>query len=109
MGKSQRDKGKAGEREWVNVLKSHGYDAERTQQHKGRKDAFDVVGSDPVHLWEVKRVERLSLPPVVDQARAEAEGDICGVAWRKNGGRWIVAMDADDFFDLIRPLSFKEP
>ncbi len=106
MGRMSRTKGCVGEREWVNILKSHGYDAERSQQFKGRADSFDVLGSDPVHKWEVKRVERLSLPPVVAQARKEAEGDICAVAWRKNGGRWIVAMDSADFFRLIRPLSF---
>ena len=100
---NSRQKGKVGEREWAAYLKERGYEARRTQQHKGESDSFDVVANDPVGRWEVKRREvlRPQLDEIVDQARREAAGALSGVAWRRNAGRWVVAMDADDFFRLL--------
>jgi len=104
MGLSQREKGKRGEREWVDALKARGYSAHRSQQFKGTKDSADVLSGCPVGLWEVKRVQALSIHPVVQQARQEADGALCAVAWRKDGGRWIVCMDAEEFFRVLKGI-----
>lgn len=105
---NSRDKGKVGEREWVHVLRDHGYDAHRTQQHKGSKDSFDVVSLGaslcPVALWEVKRRQAFNLHDTTEQARTEAAGELFAVAHRKNGKRWLVTMDAEEFFRLLKGM-----
>tara|TARA_Y100000034_G_C6815249_1_gene366714 strand:+ start:585 stop:920 length:336 start_codon:yes stop_codon:yes gene_type:complete len=97
MSKMQRDKGKAGEREVVNLLKNNGFEARRGQQFKGTKDSPDVIHNIPgVHL-EVKRREALSLYPALEKARDEAHPDMPVVFHRRNGKPWVAIMYADDF------------
>lgn len=50
-------KGKEGERELANLLKSHGYDCRRGQQFCGSNGDADVVGLPGIHI-ECKRVEK---------------------------------------------------
>jgi len=94
-------KGKAGEREWANFLKEHGYkDARRGQQFKGGGDSPDVVGIPGVHQ-EVKRVEKLHLWESMEQSRRDAADDeIPIVVHRANRRPWIVIMDAEDFIAM---------
>ena len=97
---NSRSKGKRGELEWRDVIRSHGYEARRGQQFSGSPDSPDVITNLPCH-FEVKRVERLN----IDSAMKHAEGE-CGekpplVAHRKNGGPWMVTMLAPTFFNLI--------
>ena len=98
---NSRRKGAEGELAWVNELKAHGYEAERTQQHKGARDSFDVVSNGPVQRWEVKRRQKFNLHQAVEQARSEADGKIFAVAHRKNGARWLVTFDAEAFFAML--------
>lgn len=102
-----RRKGKDGELEWVGFLKERGFEAKRTQQFKGTAESFDVVGSDPVGRWEVKRREvlRPQLDEIIAQARQAAAGAAAAVAWRRSRGRWVVALDAEDFFHLLKGAS----
>lgn len=44
MGKSQREKGKRGERELAGILKGYGYACRRGQQFCGSDGSADVVG-----------------------------------------------------------------
>ena len=60
MGKSQREKGKRGERELAGRLRDHGYDCRRGQQFCGASGDADVTGLPGIHI-ECKRVERLNL------------------------------------------------
>ena len=57
MGKSQREKGKRGERELAGRLRDHGYDCRRGQQFCGASGDADVTGLPGIHI-ECKRVER---------------------------------------------------
>ncbi len=59
MGKSQRDKGKRGERAWAKFLRSLGFTlAHRGVQYQGGKDSPDVVAAELPHiLFEVKHTE----------------------------------------------------
>lgn len=102
---NSRIKGKRGELEWVHYLRSQGFCARRSQQVKGTVDSFDVESDCPVERWEVKRVEKLNLYKTVEQAKHEAEGQPYGVAWRKNQGDWVVAIDADTFFRLLDDIA----
>lgn len=107
MGKASRDKGKRGERLWASVCREHGYtDARRAAQYSGLEgQAADVVGLPGIHI-EVKFVEHLNLRDAMDQslrdARAAGRGDIPIVAHKKSNCRWLVTLDADDFFRLYQ-------
>lgn len=101
MSKMSRDKGKRGEREIAKILKERGYDARRGQQYCGANGDADVIGLPGFHL-EVKRTEKLTAYPYLEQAKADAnEGEIPIVLHRPNGKQWIAIMDLDDLLDII--------
>lgn len=101
MGRSQRDKGKRGERELARVLSSYGYDCHRGQQNRGGGDSPDVVGLDGVHV-ECKRVEALNVEKAMEQARRDSEGsgNLPVVMHRKNGEPWKATCDLSTFMLL---------
>lgn len=103
MGKTSREKGKRGEREWALVCREHGYECRRTSQYCGQSgEAADVVGLPGVHI-EVKRVERLNILDAMLQAVRDApSGVIPIVAHRRNNRPWLVTMRAEDWFALYR-------
>ena len=57
MGKSQREKGKRGERELAMKLREYGYDCRRGQQYCGANGDADVLGLPGIHI-ECKRVRQ---------------------------------------------------
>lgn len=103
MGKTSREKGKRGEREWALVCREHGYECRRTSQYCGRSgEAADVVGLPGVHI-EVKRVERLNILDAMLQAVRDAPAGVMPiVAHRRNNCPWLVTMRAEDWFSLYR-------
>jgi Holliday junction resolvase len=100
---NSRTKGKVGEREFAELCREHGHsDVRRSVQYAGRvEDSADLVGLPGVHV-EVKRVERLNIEDAMAQAvRDSGSGSpprIPIVAHRKNRGKWMVTMLADDWF-----------
>ena len=97
-----REKGKRGEREWVNLCKEYGFECRRTSQYCGNTgDASDVVGIDGIHQ-EVKRVEKLNIYEAMEQAERDCAGKVPIVAHRKNGKKWLVTMRAEDWFEFLR-------
>jgi Holliday junction resolvase len=102
MGAMSKTKGKIGEREVAALLKKHGFEARRGQQYAGGGDSPDVVHSmDGFHI-EVKRSETLALYAALEQAYEDkAEDETALVFHRRNGKRWVVLMDADDFLSLM--------
>jgi hypothetical protein len=113
---NSKQKGKVGELQWVHFCKDQGYDGVyRGQQYNGAKGNADVEGLPLVHC-EVKRSEKLNLYDALDQSRRDArKGEIPIVAHRKNDHRWVVIMDANDWFELYREwqsgqaIPFSEP
>lgn len=94
-------KGKAGEREFRDVLRSRGWEARRGRQYSGSPDSPDIVSNLPFH-FEVKRVERLNIDDAVSQAvRDCGSGKTPVVAHRRNRGEWLVTLRAEDFLSLI--------
>lgn len=93
MGKAQREKGKRGEREFAALCRENGYDCRRTSQYCGQTgDASDVAG-----------LPGLNIEDAMSQARRDAKPDeIPIVAHRRNNCRWLVTMDAEDWFALYR-------
>lgn len=106
MGKTSREKGKRGEREFAAFCRDQGYDAHRTQQYQGNTGAAgDVEGLPGIHV-EVKRTEVLKVWDYMTQAKHDADqeglGNIPLVAWRKNEHRWLAILDMEDFFTIYR-------
>lgn len=100
MAVNSREKGKAGEREWAEVCREHGFDARRGQQFCGSNGDADVVGLPHIHV-EVKRVEQLNVFNAMKQSVDDARpGEIPIVAHRKNRKPWLVTMRAEDFFRI---------
>lgn len=98
-------KGKAGEREFRDVLREEGFEAKRGQQHAGGVDSPDVVCPALAHLhFEVKRVEALNVGKAMAQAVRDAGGvKLPVVAHRKNRDKdWLITMRSRDWFKLLR-------
>lgn len=108
---NSRNKGKRGERQWRDELRANGYAARRGQQFSGSPDSPDVVcdGLPWVH-FEVKAVERLNIEGAMEQARRDAaiskvqgpKSKVPIVAHRRNFRPWLVTMEAETFFRLVR-------
>ena len=104
---NSRNKGKRGELEWRDVIRSHGYEARRGRQFSGNPDSPDVVTNLPYH-FEVKRVQALNISKAMQQAKSECGDKPPVVAHRKNGGQWMVTLLAPDFFNLIKQCQIKQ-
>ena len=103
MGKSQRDKGKQGEREVSKIAREHGFtDARRGQQYHGGGDSPDVIGIPGIHP-EVKRVEKLNLKAAMDQSvRDAADGEIPVVIHRRSREPWYITLSYESFLDIYK-------
>jgi len=107
MGKSQREKGKRGERMFRDVLRDAGFDsAYRTQQFSGAcpEGSADVRCPQlPTLHFEVKNVEKLAIWPAMQQALTDAAaGQIAVVAHTKNNHGFLVTLPAEEFLDILR-------
>lgn len=100
MAINSKRKGKDGELELANILKSKGYDCRRTAQYCGNvEDAADLVGLDFIHI-ECKRVEKLNIDEAMEQARRDAKEKLPAVFHRKNKKPWKVTMGLEDWLKL---------
>lgn len=86
MGRSQREKGKLGEREAVAALKKIGClnSARRVRNTEGDSDIIDAI---PGVSFECKLEKRTSIVPAMLQAIAQAGGDIPAVLHRQTAER----------------------
>lgn len=101
MGRSQREKGKRGERmaaaELAEVL---GVAARRGVQYQGGPDSPDVQIDAPIHV-ECKFTERLSLWPAIEQATADARPGTTPIVWHKASRRdSVVIVRTADLYAL---------
>jgi Holliday junction resolvase len=97
---NSRNKGKRGELEWRDVLREHGFEAERGQQRSGGSDSPDVKHTVPGVHFEVKRVENKAAGDVyrwLEQAAADCGDSIPVVAHRRSRKPWVVIMYANHF------------
>lgn len=97
MGRSSRRKGADAEREFRDVLRAHGFEAERD----GRLEA-DLAHNVPGVHFEVKRRETLALPEWCRQAEDECNGAVPVVAYRRSREPWRVVLPAAEFLRLKR-------
>ena len=107
MGRSQREKGKRGERELAGQLREYGYDCRRGQQYCGRSGAADMVGLPGIHI-ECKRVERLNLHDAMERAVRDAGAlpedgrPFPAVFHRRDHEEWLVTMRMEEWIYLYR-------
>jgi hypothetical protein len=111
---NSRRKGARGERQWRDELRAQGFHARRGQQFSGGTESPDVVCEELSGFhFEVKVVERLNIEDAMDQARrdsGQAEPAPTAltrrkfpiVAHRRNHRPWLVTMDAETFFKILR-------
>ena len=100
----QREKGKRGEREVVELIKRYGFEARRGQQFKGGADSPDVIHNIPGVFVEVKYREKFSIYPALEQASEEADGATPVVFHRRSGKLWVAILRAEDFLQFMRKL-----
>lgn len=99
---NSRNKGKGGELEIANMLKSYGYDTRRGVQYSGINGDADVVGLPGIHI-EVKRVEKLNIDNAMEQSINDARyGEIPTVFHRKNRKPWLVTMPLVEWMELYK-------
>lgn len=99
---NSRNKGKVGERELANKLRTFGYDTRRGQQYCGISGDADVIGLPGIHI-ECKRVEKLNIDNAMEQSVNDAKyGEMPAVFHRKNGKQWLVTMSLLDWMDLYK-------
>jgi len=100
-GRKSRDKGKRGERELASELQRlFGVAARRGVQYHGGSDSPDVVSDfDSIH-FEVKRTEKLSLYPAMQQAVNDAGAKVPVVCHRPNNKEWLAIVRLNDLPQL---------
>ena len=100
---NSRAKGCRGERLWRDELRAAGFTARRGQQFAGGGDSPDVICEELRGLHqEVKFVESLNLIKATEQAERDGAGKPWIVAHKKNRTPWLVTMNAELFFRLLR-------
>ncbi len=111
MGRiNSRAKGCRGEREVRDLFRERNYESRRGQQFSGGDESPDVVvpGVPQIHL-EVKLVQNLNVQKAMEQAIRDGGPDkIPTVFHRKNGTKWLVTMNADDWFNFLETYLYHE-
>lgn len=110
MGKiNSRQKGARGERMFAQLLRCHGYEAERGCQHAGGKDSPDVKSNMAGVHWEVKFVEKLNLYDAIEQSKKDAgENEMPLVAHKRSRTEWFVTMSFNDWIKLFKAYEESE-
>lgn len=103
---NSRQKGKRGELEWRDILRSVGWtEARRGQQFAGGSDSPDVVGGPTNTHAEVKVRERHDPWAAMQQAESDAKpGAMPYVAMKRNHKPWLVVLRAEDFLTIMRAI-----
>ena len=97
MGKAQREKGAAAEREVAEMLRHHGIDARRGQVFNHEED---IVSDLPLHL-EIKRQETTKIHEWFKQSCDQSRGKTPVVVHRRSREPWMITLRFEDFLDLI--------
>jgi len=90
-------------------FREHGWsDAKRIEANLPGRDIQNMPGLAP----EVKARDKLSIPAMIAQARANAGGDLAFGIYRPNGygphriAEWVVFLELADFTELLRASGY---
>ena len=99
---NSRAKGKRGEQDFINRILRPFWPEARRNVDQFVADKRDVLAVNGVH-FQVKRTETLRIWEALAQASNEAaEHDLPVVAFKRNGGQWYCALEADELVALLR-------
>ena len=101
MGKAQRDKGAAGERELAKILNENGINAHRGYVQFKQSDLISVDG---IHV-EVKRQENTKIWEWIEQAKKEAIKRLDGIPvvfFRRNRSEWMTCQSLNTWILLYK-------
>lgn len=105
MGRSQREKGKRGERAAAKAVSAAlGVSARRGVQYKGGADSADLEVEIPGVHWEVKFVERESVRTWMAQACEESGGQVPVVLHKRSRGEWLVTLQLERLYEFVQRL-----
>lgn len=101
MSRSQREKGKRGERSAAKAISAAlKCTARRGVQYKGGAESADLeVDIEGVH-WEVKSVERESIRAWMRQAMADAGGKVPVVMHKKSREPWLITLPVERLYEF---------
>ena len=101
MSINSRAKGQRGELEVRDLLRKHGFTAERGQQRAGGADSPDVKHNiDGFHI-EVKLTETFNLYKALDQAECDNPLAVPLIFHRRNRRPWMVVLPAEVLLELL--------
>lgn len=102
MSRSQREKGKRGERSAAKAISAAlKCTARRGVQYKGGAESADLeVDIEGVH-WEVKAVERESIRAWMRQAMADAGTKIPVVMHKKSREPWLLTLPVERLYEFL--------
>lgn len=103
MSASERRKGKDGELEAIRIMRPYGWpDAERTSNGRHQGERGDVANGPAGCHFEIKRVEKLSVPKAMRQAISDAkETDVPIVVHRPSGHAWMATLPFEELLPLL--------
>ena len=107
MSRSQREKGKRGERDAAKALTTAlrlANPARRGVQYQGGKDSADIRVDIPGIHWEVKFVEKESVRAWIRQAMEDCGGSVPVVLHRKSRAPWLVTLPAERLYEFVQRL-----
>lgn len=105
MGRSQRQKGKRGERLAAKAVSaSLGVRARRGVQFKGGADSADIEVEIPGVHWEVKFVERESIRTWMAQAKDECGHGVPVVLHKRSREEWLLTLPLERLYEFVQRL-----
>lgn len=104
MSKASRDKGAAGEREAIQIIRVCGWPhAQRTSDGRTQAARGDVAHGPEGVAIEIKRQERLNVPNALTQVVADAElGQIPVLVHRPSRQEWMATLPLDELLSLLK-------
>lgn len=104
MGRMSRQKGKVGEREAAEFLRSHGIEARRGKQYRGDETAPDVVADTPFAIEVKRRETSAGIFDWLAETVVNAGGKLPVVLHRRNGKPWVAILRAEDWCAIVHAL-----
>lgn len=106
MSRSQRNKGKRGERQAAKAVSvAFGVRSRRGVQYQGGPSSADIQVDIPGVHWEVKFVEREAVRQWVKQAEQDADGKVPVVLHRKSREPWLVTLPLERVYEFAIRLA----
>ena len=103
MGKYERERGARFERMVAEILRKHGYEAERGCQHSGGKDSPDVKHNMGKYHLEAKFSEHFAVWSALAQAERDAGDDeVPIVVFKRNRSKVYAVLEFDELIEIIK-------